>query len=91
MIQKQVSTLVPPELNKGPHAMRDLANVKDTPVRKPVPNPPHKRSFGFWGVHATDGGVLLPVFNADSLGNNPEGPFDWVGAIIAYACPASAA
>ena len=71
--------MVPPELDKASHAMRDLAKKEDTTVRKPVPYPPPEPSFGFGGVHTTDSGVLHPSFDTDGLKNNMESSFYSVG------------
>ena len=79
MVDKQVSELAPPELNKATHTMRDLAKEENAPVVQAVPYPTSEAGVGFLSVHAADGRVLFSGFNLEGFQTNPESPLNSVG------------
>ena len=70
--------MVPSELHKASHAVRELAQEDDGPVVELVPNPTAKPSFGLGSVLAAESRVGLPRDKLDSPENNSESPFDSV-------------
>ena len=58
LVKILITELIPSELEKGTHAMRDLTQEQDATVPQTVGDPAPEASLGFGGVQAADGGVL---------------------------------
>ena len=74
-----ITELEPSELDKGPHTMRYLAQVKNTPIAQPIADPSPEPGLGIGRVHTADGGALPAANDLDRAGDNPEGPLNSVG------------
>ena len=76
LVKILIAELIPSELEKGTHAMRDLTQEQDTAVPQTVGDPAPEASLGFGGVQAADGGVLTFAHDLNGPENNPKSSFD---------------